>query len=82
MKIFMPVYTLLTVFFFQSSLFACSVCYGDPDSLLTRGLNLAVMFLMAVIGSVLASCAAYFAFVGRRSVRLRKHIPKKDPIHG
>ena len=82
MKIAIPAYALLTIFFFQSSLYACSVCYGNPDSPLTRGLNLAMMFLMAVIGSLLSLFAVYFIFVARRSVMIRKHIPKRDPIHG
>jgi len=82
MKMTIPVYSLLIIFFFQSSLYACAVCYGNPDSPLTRGLNLAVMFLIAVIGSLLSMFAVYFTFVARRSVRIRKHIPKRDPIHG
>lgn len=34
---------------------ACSVCFGDPSSASSKGMVLAILFLMGVIGSVLAA---------------------------
>ena len=36
---------------------ACSVCFGDPDSMSTKGLKMGVLFLLAVIFAVLAAIA-------------------------
>lgn len=38
-------------------LFACSVCFGDPNSLQSKALGGAVLFLLAVIGGVLTVIA-------------------------
>ena len=35
------------------SAFACSVCYGEPDSATTRGLSWAIIALAGIIGAVL-----------------------------
>ena len=46
---------------------ACSVCFGDPDSDMTKGLNAGVLALLAVVAIVLSGFAAFFVFVARRS---------------
>lgn len=36
---------------------ACSVCFGDPQSLQSKGLFYSICFLLAVIGTVLGALA-------------------------
>lgn len=49
---------------------ACSVCYGEPDSAMTRGLTWAILALCAVVGVVLSGVVMFFVHVGRRSADL------------
>ena len=37
--------------------FACTVCFGDPNSLSSKALTAAVFFLLGVVGFVLAGIA-------------------------
>jgi hypothetical protein len=46
---------------------ACSVCYGEPDSPMTRGLTWAIVVLAAIVGVVLAGVAMFFVHVNRRA---------------
>lgn len=49
---------------------ACAACYGASDSPLAQGMNMGILFLLGVIGSVLVGIAAFFVFVARHSARL------------
>ena len=49
--------------------YACPNCYGDPESAVTEGMNMAIMSLLGVTGGVLVSIAGFFLYV-RRRVRL------------
>lgn len=51
---------------------ACAVCYGDPASPQTKGMNMAILFLLAVVGLMLASFAAMFSYWMMRSRRISK----------
>ena len=57
--------------------FACAVCFGDPNGKLHKGLDLAVFFLVGVIGFVLTAIVAVTIVWARRAAKLAKHIP--DP---
>lgn len=46
---------------------ACSVCFGNPDSPHTQGMNNAILFLLVVIGGVLVGFATFFLHLVRRS---------------
>lgn len=37
---------------------ACSVCFGDPDDPQSHGMNMAILTLLGVTGSVLGSIVA------------------------
>lgn len=45
---------------------ACAVCYGDPDSAMTAGLNNAVLFLLGIVGIVQGGLIALFLSFRRR----------------
>ena len=46
---------------------ACSACFGDPNSEVTRGIAWAVIFLGAVVLSVLGCVGGFFVFIARRA---------------
>ena len=52
---------------FPATMSACSVCFGDPDSDLTKGLNAGVFALLLVVVTVLSGFAAFFVFIARRA---------------
>ena len=56
MKIFFPI--------------ACSVCFGNPHSPLSKGAIAGVIFLAMVVSSVLAAIAAIAFIWNKRSKRL------------
>jgi len=60
---------VLTAFSLQSAA-ACSVCYGEPDSPMSRGLTWGILALCGIVGVVLTGVAAFFVHVGRRSREL------------
>lgn len=51
---------------------ACAVCFGDPDSPLTKGALMGVYVLVGVVGFVLAGIAATGVFWVQRSRRLAR----------
>ena len=51
----------------MSLLFACTVCYGDPASPLSKGAVAGVLVLGVAIGGVLATFAGLFWFWSKRA---------------
>ena len=49
---------------------ACAVCFGDPNSLLSKGAFWGVVFLMGVVASVLISIASTIWAWSRRAKKL------------
>lgn len=45
---------------------ACPVCIGDPNSLLVKSSNMAVIFMLGVVGVMLAGFAGLFVVWSRR----------------
>ncbi len=41
------------IILFSSILFPCAVCYGNPDSPMSHGMNMGVITLLAFIGFIL-----------------------------
>jgi len=50
----------------------CSVCFGDPNSPLTHGYNMAVIALLVVVVGVLTSFAVMFMNFHKREKKLLK----------
>ena len=46
---------------------ACATCYGAPDSPLTKGMNMAILSLLVVIGGVLGGIVAFIFHLRRQS---------------
>ena len=49
---------------------ACSVCYGDPDSPVSKGLSWAIFALVGIVMTVLAGVIAFFVHASRQAARL------------
>ncbi len=50
---------------------ACSVCFGDPGSLMNQGVQAGVLVLLGVVGVVLLGLASVLLFWVRRASQLR-----------
>ncbi|MAV59512.1 MAG: hypothetical protein CMG07_06150 [Candidatus Marinimicrobia bacterium] len=44
---------LILLSFVSSNLYACAVCYGDPNSPMTHGMNMGILTLLFFIGFIL-----------------------------
>lgn len=63
------------------STFACSVCYGEPDSPMTRGLGWAIVVLAGIVGVVLTGVTAFFVHVNRRANALEQAARDAEPMN-
>lgn len=63
------VVALITFFVIASapSAMACATCFGESDSPMAQGMNWGIFTLLVVVGSVLATLVAFFAFIARRA---------------
>jgi hypothetical protein len=61
-----------------SVLSACPVCYGAPNSPMTKSSNNAIMFLLGVIGFVQVGFIALFWTFWRRAKELRR---RRESFH-
>lgn len=58
------------------ALFACSACYGDPNSAMANGLTWAITVLVGVVACVLAGVVAFFVQASRRMADDKSHSPR------
>lgn len=61
---------------------ACSVCFGEPDSPISRGLTVAVLFLVGVIVVVLAGVALFAVSMLRRNDKRHERGAHGAPLIG
>ena len=57
---------------------ACAVCFGDPDSPLAKGLNWAVLSLLAIVLLVLGGIAAFFTYLVKRARMSQITAPQEE----
>lgn len=57
------VYVALFSVLLISGLQACPVCFTAPDSAETRGMTMAILFLLGVIGFVVCGVASFFIYL-------------------
>jgi len=51
---------------------ACPVCYGNPDSLMTKGTDNAMLFMLGIVGFVQLGFIGLFVTFWRRARALRR----------
>lgn len=61
---------------------ACAVCYGDPDSAMSAGLNNAVLFLLGVVVLVQAGFVTLFLSIRRRARERARRKASLEVIEG
>ena len=49
------------------TVWACPVCFGDPNSSMSIGANWGIFVLLGIIGGVLAAFASFFIYLLKRS---------------
>ncbi len=76
MKVRALFFLSLGIFLMPSLLQACSVCFGNPDSLQSKALSGAILFLMATIGAVLGGIAVLAVIWSRRAKQLENSASK------
>ena len=69
---------LLIAAMVPSDVFACSVCFGDPNSPMTHAAKVAVLFLLGVVFTVLGGILGMVLFWIRRA----KLLQVQAAIHG
>ena len=57
---------------------ACSVCFGDPNSSMTQGVQAGMLVLLGVVGVVLTLLAALVIFWMRRAAHLDAQVETVD----
>ncbi|MBF74294.1 hypothetical protein CMK20_08890 [Candidatus Poribacteria bacterium] len=65
---------LFSIFFLSlqnKSVVACAVCFGDPNSKMTQGMNGAIFVLLGFIGFLLVSFGVFFLNFRSRSKRFQ-----------
>ena len=46
---------------------ACAVCYGEPDSKMSKGLVAGISVLLVVVVGVLAGISTFFVYISKKS---------------
>ena len=62
-----PAMVLILTVLLERSAFACSVCFGDPNSSMTAGLNMGILSLLLVVLVVWIGTAAFFIRLAKKS---------------
>ena len=60
-------YILMLILWMPTQLDACAVCYGAADDPMVKGMNSAIFFLLAAIGSILLGVIALTIYIARRA---------------
>jgi len=55
------------LFLVPEFLAACPSCYGAADAPMTEGMNMAILSLMGVTGSVLVGFVSFFVYLRKRT---------------
>ena len=57
----------LFILMLPSAVYPCAVCFGDPESPMTDGMNKAIIFLLSIISFILISVILIVSYFYRRS---------------
>ena len=71
------------VFLIPKVSIGCSVCFGMPSDLsIAQGLDLAIVLLIGVTGTVLGGVTSFFLYMRRRSKRINQIMDLSDSSNG
>lgn len=60
---------------------ACPVCFGQSDSPMALGTNMAILFMLGVTGAVLAGFAAFVIYLMRRATLVASGLSQPNEGH-
>ena len=66
------------IILFLSVLFPCAVCYGNPESPMSHGMNMGVLTLMGFIGFILCIIAYSIISISQKTKILKIYKDKYD----
>ncbi len=66
--------TLVTIILLMDNLSACATCFGAPDAPMTKGMNMAILTLLGVTGSVMGMAGTMFIVLRRRARMLKEKL--------
>ena len=59
-------------------IFACATCFGDPNSSAGKGMDMAIITLLGIIGPILLAIAAGIVSIGLKSKKMNQDITEND----
>jgi hypothetical protein len=62
----LPTMMAVVILMVASPVLACPVCFGAPDSLQVKGMQMGILALLSVTVVVLGAFAAFFLYLRRR----------------
>ncbi len=63
---------------FSEFIFACSTCYGDPNSDAGKGMDMAIITLLGIITPILFAIVMGIISIGLKSKKMNQHLVKND----
>ena len=63
---------LISILLLSDILLPCSVCYGNPESLMAKGMNMGVLTLMGFIGFVLCIIAYSIISISLKTKNMKR----------
>ena len=72
MKRFINQLLALILFFIVDFTMACSTCYGDPNSNAARGMDMAIITLLGIIGPLLIAIMIGIVSIGMKSKKFNQ----------
>ena len=74
-KIFKAHYIIIP--FLIENVFACAACYGDPSSSAGKGMDMAIITLLGIIGPILIAIFMGIVSIGLKSKKLNHNPTEK-----
>ena len=65
-------FLVLIIYSIADSLNACSTCYGDPNSNAGKGMDMAIITLLGIIGPLLFAIIVGIISIGMKSKRMNQ----------
>jgi len=68
LKWFPQAVIIYIICFVPTYVFSCDVCRGDTDSSLATGMDMAILTLLVITGSVMVSFASFFFYLRKKAI--------------
>lgn len=69
---------LLSSLLSPNMILACATCFGDPNSNAGKGMDMAILTLLGIIGPILFAIAAGIISIGLKSKKINQDLNKND----